>query len=186
MKKIVAALVVIIIVVAGGYAIFHKSNNNNSSTKPSTSNSNTAKSNAPAVNNAVLITKTDSKLGQYLADPSGKALYTYNADSNGVSNCTGSCLANWPAYVDTGSTTNLPAGVTVIKRSDNGQMQYAFNGQPLYYFTSDTSGQVSGDGIENFKVARPAAPSTPSSSSSSSNSTNNNSTNSPSSPNYPY
>jgi predicted lipoprotein with Yx(FWY)xxD motif len=171
MKRIAAIVVVIIILVAGGFALFHNSNNDNNSTKTSTSSANASKSTVPAVNNAVLITKTDSKLGQYLADPSGKALYNYNADSNGVSNCSGSCLSNWPAYVDKGSTTNLPAGVGVIKRSDNGQMQYTFNGKPLYYFTSDGSGQVTGDGVENFSVAKPATPNTSSSSSSSSSTT---------------
>jgi predicted lipoprotein with Yx(FWY)xxD motif len=140
------------VVVAGGYAIFHKSPK-----ATPTSTSSASSSSKPAVNNAVLTTKTDSKLGQYLADASGNALYTYNADTTGVSNCTGACLTAWPAYVDTGSTTNLPTGVSTIKRSDNGQTQYTYNGKPLYYFASDSQGQVTGNGVENFSVATPAA-----------------------------
>jgi len=157
-------LIVVIILAVGGYALFHKSSN---STDTSNSKSSTSKSNstAPAVTNAVLITKTDSSVGQYLADPSGKALYTYGGDSANTSNCTGSCLANWPAYQDTGSTTGLPAGVGTIKRTDNGQTQYTYNGMPLYYFVSDGTGQVTGNGVENFKVAVPAAASSASSSS---------------------
>ena len=187
MKKsssVLIAEIVVIVVVAGGYALMHKSNNKTTSTTQTTT-----KSSAPAVNNAVLITKTDSKIGQYLADPSGKALYTYDADTSGVSNCTGSCLANWPAYQDTGSTANLPAGVGTIKRSDNGQTQYTYNGKPLYYFASDGSGKVTGNGVENFSVAKPAAASSSSSqsssgsSSSSSSSTGNSSSSSSA---YPY
>lgn len=179
MKKYAVPIVIaIIIIVGGGYLIFHKSNNNSN-----TSN------NAPAVNNAVVITKTSSSVGQYLADPKGNALYTYNADSSGVSNCKGACLATWPAYIDNGSTANLPSGITVIKRSDNGKMQYAYNGMPLYYFVSDSKGQVTGNNIQNFVVAKPAAASS-SSSSSSSNSTSSGSTgttnNSSSSSNYNY
>ena len=163
----IITIIVLIILVGGGYALLHKSNKPASS---STKTSTTSQSTAPAVNNAVLVTKTASNVGQYLADPSGKTLYTYSADSNGVSNCMGSCLANWPAYVDSGSTSNLPAGVGIIKRTDNGQTQYTYNGLPLYYFVSDPQGQVTGNGVQNFKVAKPAA-------SSSANSSNSNSTN---------
>jgi predicted lipoprotein with Yx(FWY)xxD motif len=112
-------------------------------------------------------------------------LYTYDQDTSGVSKCTGGCLSNWPAYQDKGSTTGLPAGISTIKRTDNGQVQYTYNGKPLYYFTSDSNGQVTGDGVESFSVAKPAASkqsSTPSSSSSDSSNTNSSS----SSSSYPY
>jgi predicted lipoprotein with Yx(FWY)xxD motif len=101
----------------------------------------------------IITTKTDSKKGQYLADSKGMALYTYGADTSGVSNCTGSCLAAWPVYEAT-STDNLPANVTVVTRSD-GTKQYAYKGMPLYYYTGDSAGQINGDGIENFHVAKP-------------------------------
>lgn len=163
MKKLTIAIIAIIIIAGGAYVIFHKSS------QPASNNSSqtASQSNAPAVNNAVLITKTDSKLGQYLADPSGKALYTYNADTKGVSNCTDSCLAAWPAYVDKGSTANLPTGVSTIKRTDNGQVQYTYNGLPLYFFVSDGTNQVTGNGVQNFSIAKPSASSSSSSSSSS-------------------
>jgi predicted lipoprotein with Yx(FWY)xxD motif len=112
---------------------------------------------AQAVNNAVLTTKTASSIGNYLADPNGRALYTYNADTPGVSNCTGGCLAAWPAYQDKGSTTGLPTGVGTIKRSDNGEIQYTYQGLPLYYFINDSGGTVTGNGVENFRVAMPAS-----------------------------
>jgi predicted lipoprotein with Yx(FWY)xxD motif len=169
MKKSTSAiigLIVVVIVVVGGFALFHnayKTTKTASSTTP-------AKSSAPAVNNAVLTTKTDATLGQYLADPNGSALYTYGADTTGVSNCTGACLSAWPAYQATSSTTSLPTGVTIIKRTDNGQMQYAYNGMPLYTFASDSSGKVTGNGVDNFKIATPAANTSAGSSSNSSSS----------------
>jgi predicted lipoprotein with Yx(FWY)xxD motif len=176
MKNTIIGVVILIILIVGGIAIFHKSpsGTNNSSTS---SNNQASQAKAPAVNNAVVLTKTSSSLGQYLTDPSGKALYTYNADASGVSNCTGSCLSNWPAYQDTGATTGLPAGISTIKRTDNGQMQYTYNGMPLYYFTGDTGTQVTGNGVENFSVAKPptGSSSTSSSPSSSSSSSSNNS-----------
>lgn len=163
MKKAIIAIVALIIIAGGAYAIFHKSSGPASgdssqsagSTEPDKTAESSGQDNAAAVNNAVLTTKTDPGLGQYLADPDGKALYTYDADTKGASNCTGSCLTAWPAYVDEGSTTGLPSGIGTIKRADNGQVQYTYNGLPLYYFASDSPGQVTGDGVENFSVAKP-------------------------------
>lgn len=116
MKKsnsILVGVVILIVLIGGGFALFHKSHKMTPST---TASSTSNKSNAPSTNNAVLITKSNSSVGQYLAEPNGTALYTYGADSSGVSNCTGSCLVSWPAYRDTGSTSGLPAGVSTIKR----------------------------------------------------------------------
>ncbi|HTB48698.1 MAG TPA: hypothetical protein VK712_01300 [Verrucomicrobiae bacterium] len=112
------------------------------------------------------------------------ALYTYGADTSGTSNCTGSCLSSWPAYQDTGSTAGLPTGISTIKRTDNGEIQYTYNGMPLYTFVGDSSGQVTGNGVSNFSVAKPAAasasqPATTPAASSSAQSTSNSSSASP-------
>lgn len=174
MKKIVIAAVIIIVVAGGVFAILHKKS------PKSTSSSNSpaiSQSTASTTNNAVLVTKTNASIGKYLANPSGMTLYTYDADSKGVSNCTGSCLQAWPTYVDKSSTTNLPAGVGTIKRTDNGEIQYTYNGLPLYFFVSDKPGEVTGNGVQNFSVAKPVStssvpsstPSQPSKTSSTSN-----------------
>lgn len=183
MKKnptMLIGIAVVLVVLVGGYAILHMSNK-------TTSNS-SSKSSVAAVNNAVFTTKSNSSVGQYLVAANGMALYTYGGDSSGMSNVTGSLLASWPAYQDTGSTTGLPAGVSTIKRTDNGQTQYTYNGMPLYFFTADSTGQVAGNGVSGFSAAKPAAASastqstttTPSSSStpSTSNSSSSNSSSS--------
>ena len=160
----VAIIVIVLLVIAGGaYAIFHNSN------KPTTPSSTAVNSSSQAstASNAVLATKTSSSLGQYLAEPNGQALYIYGGDSSGVSNCTGSCLASWPAYQDKGSTSGLPSGVSTIKRTDNGETQYTYNGMPLYTFVGDSNGQVTGNGVSNFSIAKPATTTSSSSSSSS-------------------
>jgi predicted lipoprotein with Yx(FWY)xxD motif len=174
-SKVLIGIVVVLILIGGGYAIFHKSPKPAATTGVSAQNSSAA-----AVNDAVLVTKTNSSLGSYLAEPNGDALYTYNGDSSGMSNVTGSLLASWPAYRDKGSTTGLPSGVGTIKRTDNGEIQYTYNGMPLYTFVADSSGQVTGNGVSNFSVAKPAAASsaqstatTPSSSSTQSTSSSN-------------
>jgi predicted lipoprotein with Yx(FWY)xxD motif len=157
MKKgstIVIGIVVLVVLAGGAYAIFHKSNKPTNTNMTTSSNS----TKASAVNNAVLTTKSNSSLGQYLAEPDGQALYAYGGDTKGVSNCTGSCLASWPAYQDKGLTSGLPSGVSTIKRTDNSEIhQYTYNGMPLYTFVGDSNGQVTGNGVANFMIAKPAA-----------------------------
>jgi predicted lipoprotein with Yx(FWY)xxD motif len=157
MKKIniwIAIAVVVVIVALGGYAIFHKTPAKTVSTTTTTSsNPNIATSNS--VNNSVVITKTNSNVGNYLADPNGNTLYTIGSGAAGVSSCTGSCLSAWPPYIDKGTTAGLPANISSITRSDNGDIQYTYKGMPLYYFASDTSGQVTGNGVSGFSVAKP-------------------------------
>jgi predicted lipoprotein with Yx(FWY)xxD motif len=143
------------------YAFHTKSNTDttygnaaNTQTEVSKENSNKTNTNTQSTASQVVVTKTDSKGSQYLADGNDKTLYTYGADTSGVSNCTGACLAAWPIYKAT-SATSLPANVSIITRSDGGT-QYAYKGMPLYYYTGDiAAGQTTGDGVNNFSLAKP-------------------------------
>ena len=188
MKKsssILVGLVVVVVLAVGAYLIFHKSSTTPAYSSNSSANNGSAnKPAATAVNNAVLKTRTSSPIGQYLTDPAGKALYTYGGDTSGVSNCTGSCLASWPAYGPKGSVSGLPSGVSTITRSDNHQSQYTYNGLPLYYFVADSGTKVTGNGVQNFTVAKPVAANSSSSPSSSSGTSG--AGGSSSSPNSPY
>ncbi len=88
-------------------------------------------------------------IGTVLVDGHGKALYFTDQDHGGDVGCTGRCLQVWvPAYV---VGTSVPAGsapgVTVIRRSDDGRGQLAYQGKPLYEFRMDVmAGQVTGNG----------------------------------------
>lgn len=154
MKKgyIIGIIIAVVIIGGGIYAVMKKNDNKTTST---TTTSSTSSQTQPTTSSssAIIVTKTSSSVGQYLADGSDKALYTYSKDTNGVSNCSGSCIASWPVYEAT-TTDNLPVNVTVIMRSD-GTKQYAYKGMPLYFFTSDSAGQVTGDGVALFSVAKP-------------------------------
>jgi predicted lipoprotein with Yx(FWY)xxD motif len=153
-----AFLIVIIVAIIAfvGWYVWHVNNDTNTTT-PYSNNQTTTKSkdttNKSENTGAIIETKTDATVGQYLADGNGKTLYTYGGDTAGVSNCSGACIANWPVYA-AAQTTSLPANVSVITRSD-GSKQYAYKNLPLYYFTADQTGQVTGDNVENFHVAKP-------------------------------
>lgn len=155
-SKLVLAIIVIVVVLGGGYAILHKPKTTPAATTSSSSNTASGSSGQPAspTSGSIVQTKTTSSGSQYLADANGNALYTYGGDTTGVSNCSGSCIASWPVYQATSSSTSLPANVTVITRSD-GSKQYAYKGLPLYTFSGDSVGQATGDGVSNFHLTKP-------------------------------
>jgi predicted lipoprotein with Yx(FWY)xxD motif len=102
-------------------------------------------------------------LGSFLTDSQGMTLYVYANDTPGVSNCTGGCLAKWPALtVAEGETPTLAAGIPgrlgVIQRPDDSTYQVVYNGMPLYTFASDTQpGDTTGQGVAGvWSVAKPA------------------------------
>ena len=80
-----------------------------------------------------------------MVDHKGMTVYTFDKDAGGKSMCNDKCAENWPPMM-------APAGAkadgkwTVIKR-DDGKMQYAYDGKPLYTFKMDTKpGDMMGDG----------------------------------------
>ena len=96
--------------------------------------------------NSVYKMTSKDKIGMVVSDSKGMTLYTYATDTSGVSNCTGACLKVWPAYVAS-SQSNLPVNISVIKRND-GTLQYAWKGMPLYYYAKDgDSGDAYGNGV---------------------------------------
>ena len=83
-----------------------------------------------------------------LVGPNGMTLYTFDKDTpnSGKSVCNGPCATNWPPRMASDSDTNQ-AEYTVITR-DDGKKQWAFKGQPLYYWIKDAKpGDTSGDGV---------------------------------------
>lgn len=73
-------------------------------------------------------------------------LYTFDNDTAGTSNCSGTCVENWPPFVAPDSQSANGA-YSKIDRGD-GVMQWAINAMPLYFFVGDTEvGQTSGDGV---------------------------------------
>ncbi|WP_331350617.1 hypothetical protein [Cellvibrio sp. UBA7671] len=91
------------------------------------------------------------------AERNGFTLYTFDNDTAGVSNCSGTCLTNWPALIaHAGAVATAP--YSLVQRA-SGEMQWALNGMPLYFFAGDTqAGQTNGEAIgNNWFVARTPA-----------------------------
>jgi predicted lipoprotein with Yx(FWY)xxD motif len=107
---------------------------------------------APSSGTVVRVAK--SGLGRMLVDGRGRTLYLFEADRNGKSMCSGSCVSFWPPLVAKGKP-KAGSGVSArllgtIKRSD-GRMQVTYAGHPLYTFSLDTrAGSTKGEGLNDF------------------------------------
>jgi predicted lipoprotein with Yx(FWY)xxD motif len=91
----------------------------------------------------------DSDHGEILTDADGLTIYYFANDTEGVSNCEGECLVNWPP-VEAGDAQIAGDGVDAelgtFERSD-GTAQLTINGFPAYYFAGDAAaGDVNGQG----------------------------------------
>jgi predicted lipoprotein with Yx(FWY)xxD motif len=91
-------------------------------------------------------------LGPYLADSTGRTLYTFGNDKPGdcmyppIVDCEADCLVAWPPF-DAGKRTLAPTlnpavfGSTALGGDAGGQIT-TYYGWPLYYYRSDTTGNV--------------------------------------------
>jgi predicted lipoprotein with Yx(FWY)xxD motif len=96
----------------------------------------------------------NQKLGKYLADDEGHAVYLFTADAKGKSNCSAACLKVWPPVITSGkpvAEAGVDAGMLgTIKRSD-GKTQVTYNGMPLYYYVQDKkAGSTMGEELKQF------------------------------------
>lgn len=79
-----------------------------------------------------------------LTGAGGRTVYTFDKDEPGKSNCSGGCLAAWPAFI--AKPEAVAKGEFGLINSSSGR-QWTVNGKPLYYYVGDTqAGDRKGDG----------------------------------------
>jgi predicted lipoprotein with Yx(FWY)xxD motif len=108
--------------------------------------------------------KVSIKLGKDLSDANiltdsqGKALYFFEKDVAGNSNCSGGCAGVWPAFYDANLITGTGLDFSIfgtVTRAD-GKKQNTYKGWPLYYFAQDVvPGETKGDNKNGFFSAKP-------------------------------
>jgi len=90
-------------------------------------------------------------VGSVLVDQTGKALYSSDQEASGKIVCSAACTAFWKPLEpgQAGPTAGSGTGkLGVIKRPDGG-MQVTVNGRPLYTFSEDSPGKVTGNGFSD-------------------------------------
>ena len=86
-----------------------------------------------------------------LANSQGRTLYSADVEQGGRIHCTSGCLSFWkPVHASSSQAktvaANLNLGLGVVKRPD-GVDQLTFDGKPLYSFTPEGPGQLTGNGV---------------------------------------
>ncbi len=116
---------------------------------------------APAPTTAANSSSTDAgaeiKLAQiqgfglFLTDNAGRTLYAFDKDVKDTSNCTGTCLQNWPPFDVKGTPQagdRINATLISTFTHSDGTIQAEYDGHPLYYYTGDKKpGDVKGHGV---------------------------------------
>jgi predicted lipoprotein with Yx(FWY)xxD motif len=106
-----------------------------------------AESTAAGGDGTVLVATSD--LGDILTDADGMTIYYFANDTEGVSNCTEDCLANWPPVIVDGEPTagdGVDAELGTIDVESGTQL--TVNGFPAYYFAGDqAAGDVNGQAV---------------------------------------
>jgi predicted lipoprotein with Yx(FWY)xxD motif len=107
---------------------------------------------ASSTSGSTVSTMQISGAGRVLVDSSGQALYASDQEAaSGKVMCTGACNSFWQPLKASGGavkTGSMGGKLGVVSRPDGGK-QVTFNGKPLYTFTQDNSGQVTGDGFQD-------------------------------------
>jgi predicted lipoprotein with Yx(FWY)xxD motif len=81
-------------------------------------------------------------IGKVLVDDEGHTVYLFDKDEAHESYCTGACASVWPPVTTKGMpavSTGVDASKVSLIRRDDGLMQVAYAGHPLYYYQGDTS-----------------------------------------------
>ena len=113
----------------------------------------TATTDVSAAARVPLVTTSDSKLGTILVDASGKTMYAFTKDVDGVPTCAGGCATAWPPVLVNDDAAKALADskldqrlFTIVDRPD-GTKQLKIGKWPMYYFSGDTgAGETNGQG----------------------------------------
>jgi predicted lipoprotein with Yx(FWY)xxD motif len=93
----------------------------------------------PETASTAIVGVRDAGDADYLVGPNGMALYFFANDEDGVSKCSGSCIANWPALkvpegLEPTAVADAAGTLGALTRSDDGSRQVTYNSRPLYFF----------------------------------------------------
>ena len=148
-RLVVPALVACAVLIFAACSSSSSDSDSTSSSSSTDATTGTTDSNATAD----VETADNSDLGTILVDADGFTLYTLTNGGNPVE-CTGGCLAAWPAVLlaagtDTPTGGDGVTGLGTVSTSEGEQITH--DSLPLYRFAGDSgAGDATGDGISSF------------------------------------
>ena len=99
------------------------------------------------------LTVVDSEFGQVVADRKGEALYLFDRERKGRSECYGACARAWPPVLAKGKPragAGADPSLLGTTRRRNGKLQVTYDGQPLYYYVGDSPGTILCHDVDEF------------------------------------
>ena len=95
----------------------------------------------------------DSDYGAVVANGKGEALYLFDREQQGKSECYGACANAWPPVLTKGKPRAVagadPSLLGTTKRR-NGKLQVTYASQPLYYYVGDSPGTILCHDVDEF------------------------------------
>jgi predicted lipoprotein with Yx(FWY)xxD motif len=86
-----------------------------------------------------------SQFGRILADRRGQAVYLFDRETSGRSECYGPCAVAWPPVFTKGrpvAAHGVHRGLLGTTRRRDGRLQVTYRGRPLYLYVGDAPGRV--------------------------------------------
>ena len=95
----------------------------------------------------------DSQFGPVLFDETGQAIYLFDKETTGESQCYGECAAEWPPVLTEGEPEagpGLSQGKLGVTDRRDGTRQVTYNGHPLYLYAHEGPGEVRCHNVPGF------------------------------------
>jgi predicted lipoprotein with Yx(FWY)xxD motif len=150
---IVASIGVAVLAAGGGITAAAASSTPATSAAPATS-SMPAAGGAGGAGVRTAMATVGGKPETILVTRPGMPLYIYRPDTATTSLVSGGLARAWPPLTAAPVAGAGVTGKVGVLRDASGR-QVTYNGHPLYTFVDDHSGQVTGQGVQNFFVATP-------------------------------
>jgi len=103
--------------------------------------------------NGAVVKVVGSQYGRVIADRKGEAVYLFDREDTGKSECYGDCATAWPPLL----TKGKPRAGKGAKRSllgtttrRDGKRQVTYAGHPLYYYKDDSPGNILCQNVDEF------------------------------------
>lgn len=99
----------------------------------------------PAMAAGPTISLRGSDFGTMLFGPNRQAIYVFQNDRPGRSNCYGACATAWPPVYAKGKPRagrGVRASLLGTTRRRDGRRQVTYRGRPLYYYVDEGPGEV--------------------------------------------
>jgi predicted lipoprotein with Yx(FWY)xxD motif len=108
---------------------------------------------APAARRGKRIAIAESQFGDIVGDGRGQAVYIFDRERAGRSECYGACARAWPPVLTRGRPVagrGIRERLLGSVRRRGGKRQVTYRGRPLYYYVDDAPGRVLCHNVNEF------------------------------------